>query len=68
MKAKKNLKGTPYFINKDLTSVNQKLYFTACLNMVTVWSTDGKNFVQQQTNDRKFQITHHSDFGKYELK
>ncbi|CAB4036058.1 Hypothetical predicted protein, partial [Paramuricea clavata] len=71
MKAKKNLKGTPYFINEDLTSVNQKLYFTArtgCLNVATVWSTDGKIFVKRQTDDRKFQITHHSDFGKYELK
>lgn len=70
MKARKELKGTPYFINDDLTRVNQKIYYTArtgCLNVSSVWTTGGRIFVKRQSDDKKFQIIKHSDFNDYGL-
>jgi hypothetical protein len=41
IKARKNLKGTVYYINEDLTKVNQELHFTArknCIFVSSAWS------------------------------
>ena len=59
MKARKKLKGTSYFISEDLSRVNQNIYRTArtgCLNVASVWTTDGRIFVKRQTDDKRFQI------------
>ena len=46
---RKNLRGSGFYINEDLTKINQKLSYTArvtCTNVDTSWTVDGKIFVK----------------------
>ena len=65
MKARKKLRDTSYFISEDLSRVNQDIYRTGCLNVASVWTTDGRIFVKRQIDDNRFQIIKHSDFIEY---
>lgn len=51
MKCKKNLKGTSMYVNEDLTFFNKELlnYARTELKNLSVWSTDGKILIKQQS-------------------
>ena len=56
---RKNLKGSGFYINEDLTKINQKLSYTArvtCTNVDTTWTVDGKIFVKRKSDGRRFQV------------
>ena len=47
LRNRKNLRGSGFYINEDLTKINQKLSYTArvtCTNADTSWTVDGKIF------------------------
>ena len=70
MQAKRKLKGSSFFINEDLTRLNQNLYSTArkdCINVSSVWSLDGKVFAKRQRDDKIFHIVNHEDLSKFDL-
>ena len=70
LRNRKNLRGSGFYINEDLTKINQKLSYTArvtCTNVDTSWTVDGKIFVKRKSDGRRFQVANQSDFTKYEL-
>ena len=70
VKCKKTLKGSGYYINEDLTKINQKLFYTArneCKNVASAWATDGKVFVKHLTHDKIYRIITFNDFAKFGL-
>ena len=67
---RKNLRGSGFYINEDLTKINQKLSYTArvtCTNVDTSWTVDNKIFVKRKSDGRRFQVANQFDFTKYEL-
>ena len=67
---RKNHRGSGFYINEDLTKINQKLSYTArvtCTNVDTSWTLDGKIFVKRKSDGRRFQVANRFDFTKYEL-
>ena len=70
LRNRKNLKGSGFYINEDLTKINQKLSYTArvtCTNVDTTWTVDGKIFVKRKSDGRRFQVANQYDFTKHEL-
>ena len=70
LRNRKNLRGSGFYINEDLTKINQKLSYTAggtCTNVDTSWTVDGKIFVKRKSDGRRFQVADRFDFTKYEL-
>ena len=70
LRNRKNLRGSGFYINEDLTKINQKLSYTArvtCTNVDTSWTVDGKVFVKRKSDGRRFQVANQFDFTKYEL-
>ena len=70
LRNRKNLRGSGFYINEDLTKINQKLSYTArvtCTNVDTSWTVDGKIFVKRKSDGRRFQVANQFDFTKYEL-
>lgn len=70
IKARKNLKGSVYYINEDLTKVNQELLFTArknCTFVSSAWSIDGKIFAKRSQDNTIFRIIEHADFAQFGL-
>ena len=54
---RKNLRGSGFYINEDLTKINQKLSYTArvtCTNVDTPWTVDGKIYVKRKWDGRRF--------------
>ena len=67
---RRNLRGSGFYINGDLTKINQKLSYTArvtCTNVDTSWTVDSKIFVKRKSDGRRFQVANQSDFPKHEL-
>lgn len=59
-----------FYINEDLTKINQKLFYSArkeCLNAVSAWTTDGKVFVKRISDGKIFIIKTTADFTAYDL-
>lgn len=70
LRNRKNLRGSGFYINEDLTKFNQKLSYTAratCTNVDTTWTVDGKIFVKRKSDGRRLQVANQFDFTKYEL-
>ena len=70
LRNRKNLRGSGFYINEDLTKINQKLSYIArvtCTNVDTSWTVDGKIFVKRKSDGRRFQVANQFDFTKYEL-
>ena len=70
LRNRKNLRGSGFYINEDLTKINQKLSYIArvtCTNVDTSWTVDGKIFVKRKSDGRRFQVASQFDFTKYEL-
>ena len=70
LRNRRNLRGSGFYINEDLTNINQKLSYTArvtCSNVDTSWTVDGKIFVKRKSDGRRFQVANQSDFTKHEL-
>ena len=68
LRNRKNLRDSGFYINEDLTKINQK--YTArvtCTNVDTSWTVDGKIFVKRKSDGRRFQVANQFDFTKYEL-
>ncbi|CAB3982072.1 Hypothetical predicted protein [Paramuricea clavata] len=59
-----------FYVNKDLTKINQKLLYSArkeCLNAASAWTTDSKIFVKRISDAKIFIIKATADFTTYEL-
>jgi len=57
LRNRKNLRGSGFYINEDLTKINQKLSYTprvTCTNVDTSWIVDGKIFAKRKSDDRRF--------------
>ena len=70
LRNRRNLRGSGFYINDDLTNINKKLSYTArvtCSNVDTSWTVDGKIFVKRKSDGRRFQVANQSDFTKHEL-
>ena len=70
LRNRKNLRGSGFYINVDLTKINQKLSYTArvtCTIVDTSWIVDSKIFVKRKSDGRRFQVANQFDFTKYEL-
>ena len=70
LRNRKNLKGSGFYINEDLTKFNQKLLYIArvtCTNVDTTWTVDGKIFVKRKSDGRRFHVANQFDFTKHEL-
>ena len=68
LRNRKNLRGSGFYINEDLTKINQKLSYIArvtCTNVDTSWTVDGKIFVKRKSDGRRFQVANQFDFTKY---
>ena len=67
---RKNLRGSGFYINEDLTKINLKLLYTArvtCTNVETSCTVDGKIFVKRKSDGRRFLVANQYDFTKHEL-
>ena len=56
LRNRRNLRGSGFYINEDLTKINQKLSYTArvtCTNVDTSWTVDGKIFVETKIRWQK---------------
>ena len=70
LRNRKNLRGSVFYINEDLTKINQKFSYTTrvtCTNVDTSWIVDGKIFVKRKSDGRRFQVANQFDFAKDEL-
>ena len=56
LRNRKNLRGSGFYINEDLTKINQKLSYIArvtCTNVDTSWTVDG---IKRKSDGRRFQV------------
>ena len=67
---RRTLVGTGFYFNEDFTKYNQKLLLKAkkeSVNVNSTWSSDGKIFVKQSSDERRLRIVTMADFAKYAL-
>lgn len=70
LKKRKDLFQSNFYVNEDLTRINQKLLYTArkeCKNVASAWTIDGKIFVKRTLDEQKFRIVSMVDLSTYEL-
>jgi len=69
MKNKKQLRGTKFFVNEDLTKENQKLFSEArkLPKVKSAWTRDGTIFIKDRDSDKIYRIDSSLDIFSYNL-
>lgn len=69
MKNKKQLRGTNFFVNEDLTKDNQRLFSKArkLPKVKSAWTRDGTIYIKERDNDKVYRINSPMDIIHYNL-
>lgn len=70
LRKRKDLINSNFYVNEDLTRINQKLLYTVrkeCGNVDSAWTIDGKIFVKRASDEKRLRIVSRSDLSNYEL-
>ena len=66
----KDLINSNFYVNEDLTRINQRLLYTVrkeCGNVNLAWTIDRKIFVKRASDKKRLRIVSRSDLSNYEL-